>query len=400
MTTTDARRAWIVYRFGFGAGIYLGVSTLALWLIDRVGVGPLTLALVGTTLEIAYFLAEVPTGVVADRHGRKLSVVIGLVVLAAGFLLTGTPALVIVLVGQVFMGVGWTFLSGADVAWLTDEVGEEAARPLYAVGARMELFGNIAGLAAGAALGVLALWLPLVASGVVFLVLAAWLALRMPETAAPAAGDDHPTMVESMRRMRTAVRARPTLAVLLLVMVAFGFGSEGVDRLWQFHLVGDDAGERSTVLVVTAILAAGMLLGAGLTRVVERRLEADDDGAHARRWVVVANIGVAASVLLLAVAPWWLAVAGFVVSEAVRHAVYPMMQAWANRGADPATRATLNSLVGQAESVGELGGGPALGGVASVWSTGAALSVASAVFALAGGLAKADGDDQRQGGDR
>jgi hypothetical protein len=92
-------------------------------------------------------------------------------------------------------------------------------------------------------------------------------------------------------------------------------------------------------------------------------------------------------VLVLAVAPWWLAAAGFVTSEALRHAAYPMLQAWANRDADPATRATLNSLVTQAESAGELGGGPALGGVAAGFSTGVAISVASAVFALSGALA-------------
>ena len=153
--------------------------------------------------------------------------------------------------------------------------------------------------------------------------------------------------------------------------------------------------------MVAALLAAGLAIGAGLTTVVERRLAGDADGAHARRWLAVANVGVAASVLLLAIAPWWLAAAGFVASEAVRHASYPLVQAWANRDADPATRATLNSLVGQAESVGELGGGPALGGLASATSTTASMLGAAAVFALSGVLATrgagAHPQEQREG---
>lgn len=402
---------WTVYRAGFGGALYLGVTTLALSLIDRVGVGPLTMALVGTTLEVAYFLAEVPTGVVADRKGRKPSIVIGMAVIAVGFLLAAAPTLAVVLVGQVFIGAGWTFTSGADIAWLTDEVGEEAARPLYARGARAELLGSIAGLAVGSVLGQVNLWLPLVAAGGVLLVVAGWLALRMHEGDRRQALDERLTVVQTIQRTRASVRARPVVGVLLLVMVAFGFAGEGVDRLWQLHLVGDEAGEARTVFVVAGLLAAGLAIGAVLTTVVERRLGESDGGAAgdevlARRWVAVANVGVGVSVVLLAVAPWWLAAAGFVVSEAIRHAVYPLMQAWANRDADPATRATLNSLVGQAESVGELGGGPALGGLASATSTGAGIFGAGVVFALSGVLAtrgrgarsKAEGDGEGQGG--
>ncbi len=65
-------RAWLVYRAGFGLSLYLAVSTYTLLLIDQ-GLGPLELALLGTSLEIAYTLGEVPTGVVADRHGRRRS---------------------------------------------------------------------------------------------------------------------------------------------------------------------------------------------------------------------------------------------------------------------------------------------------------------------------------------
>ena len=53
------------------------------------GLDPLQLVLVGTTLEATAFVCEIPTGVVADVYGRRLSVIIGLLLIAFGFLLEG-----------------------------------------------------------------------------------------------------------------------------------------------------------------------------------------------------------------------------------------------------------------------------------------------------------------------
>ena len=108
MRPASPRTAWLVYRAGFGFGLYLGVTTFTLALIDRIDAGPLTLALVGTTLEVCYFTAEVPTGVLADRYGRKPSIVIGLVLIGISFVLVAIPNLAVVLVAQVFIAVGWT----------------------------------------------------------------------------------------------------------------------------------------------------------------------------------------------------------------------------------------------------------------------------------------------------
>ena len=46
-----------------------------------VGLNPLQLVLVGTVLEGTAFLCEIPTGLVADTYSRRLSIVIGCVLL-------------------------------------------------------------------------------------------------------------------------------------------------------------------------------------------------------------------------------------------------------------------------------------------------------------------------------
>ncbi len=51
-----------------------------------VGLSPFQLVLVGTVLEATCFLFEVPTGIVADLYSRRLSIIIGFVLIGTGFL--------------------------------------------------------------------------------------------------------------------------------------------------------------------------------------------------------------------------------------------------------------------------------------------------------------------------
>jgi len=107
---------------------YAMVFTVSgVYLVTVVGLNPLQLVLVGTSLEVAVLLFEVPTGVVADVYSRRLSIIIGMFGIGAGFVLWGaTPVFAAVLLAQVIWGIGYTFTSGADTAWIADEVGERA----------------------------------------------------------------------------------------------------------------------------------------------------------------------------------------------------------------------------------------------------------------------------------
>src|SRR5512147_3071116 len=53
------------------------------------GLTPVQLILVGTTLELSAFLFEVPTGIVADVYSRRLSIIIGYVLMGLGCLVEG-----------------------------------------------------------------------------------------------------------------------------------------------------------------------------------------------------------------------------------------------------------------------------------------------------------------------
>ena len=58
---------------GVGSAAFSMYAFIAsVYRIVEVGLDPLELVLVGTVLEVAVFLFEIPTGIVADVYGRRL----------------------------------------------------------------------------------------------------------------------------------------------------------------------------------------------------------------------------------------------------------------------------------------------------------------------------------------
>jgi MFS transporter, DHA3 family, tetracycline resistance protein len=169
--------AWLVYAGGWAFISALSWTTGAVYLVRDAGLTPLQLVLAGTALEVAYFVSEVPTGVLADLYSRRLSLVVSAFVCGLGMVLValaeGAPA---VLAGMALWGFGWTFRSGAD------EVGAERLGAAYQRGAQAERAGGLLGIAAAVALASAALPLPLLAAGATAGALGLVVALGMPES--------------------------------------------------------------------------------------------------------------------------------------------------------------------------------------------------------------------------
>ncbi len=123
--------------WGFITGIYR---------VEDVGLNPFQLVMLGTALEVAVLLFEIPTGIVADLRSRRLSLLIGYVIIGAGFLMEGLfPFFVPVLLAQVVWGIGYTFTSGAQDAWLADEIGESKLTQAYLRASQVGLVATLLG---------------------------------------------------------------------------------------------------------------------------------------------------------------------------------------------------------------------------------------------------------------
>ena len=145
------------------------------------------------------FLFKAPTGILADVYSRRLSVIIGVALMGIGFVIEGSfPFFGAILLNQVLWGLGYTFTSGATEAWLADEIGEEAAGRVFLRGSQV---GQVAGLIAiplSVALATVSIQLPIVLGGLLFIGLAVFLWLAMPETGFAPTPDDERTSWRQM----------------------------------------------------------------------------------------------------------------------------------------------------------------------------------------------------------
>src|SRR5690606_9917085 len=192
------------------SAMFFGVYSVynVVYFVTVLQLDPLQLVLIGTALEATAFLCEVPTGIVADLYSRKLSIIIGHVLIGLGFVVSATPDFGVVLLAQMIWGLGWTFTSGATGAWITDEIGESNVGPVFMRGAQAGSVGDLLGVLMGTALVGLGLQIPLVAGGAGHVALALLLALVMRETGfTPAERTSHNPFRQMASTFREGLRA-------------------------------------------------------------------------------------------------------------------------------------------------------------------------------------------------
>ncbi|MCY4408856.1 MAG: MFS transporter, partial [Caldilineaceae bacterium] len=264
--------------------------------VQTVGLNPLQMVLVGTVLEVTVLLFEVPTGAVADVYSRRLSVLIGLALVGCGYLLEGSiPLFWAVLGAQVLWGIGFTFLSGALQAWLADEIGAEAAGPVYLRSAQVELITGLAGTGVSVWLARRWLQLPILVGGVMYIALAAFMALIMPEKGfRPTPPEERETwkeMAATAKAGMRAVRDHRALRIVVGLSLVTGLYSEGYDRLWTPHML-DNFRFPSLFGLEDALIWFGIIgVGATLTGIaaneLARRGRATEVPARTVNWLTI-----------------------------------------------------------------------------------------------------------------
>ena len=177
----DALKVFYGIEFFDSIGHHAAFTVLAVYLVQDVGVNPLQLVLVGTVSEIAIFLFEVPTGVVADTYSRRLSVIIGLLLAGAAVLVMGLVLYGVIVVAAIVRGIGGTFLSGAWEAWITDEHGVEGIGRVFLRGTQWSYLGAILGAGLGVTIATQDLGLGLAFGGAVTLATGLACIVLMPE---------------------------------------------------------------------------------------------------------------------------------------------------------------------------------------------------------------------------
>ena len=386
------RSATTVYLFLVGSTgffFWTWAALSALYRIQKVGLNPLQLVLVGTVLELTVFAFEIPTGVVADTISRRLSVIVGVAIVGVGFIIEGLfPVFAVVVVAHLIWGVGHTFTSGATEAWLADELQDDERTTLTLL--RATQVRQVAALFAIGAAVVLAsvdLGLPLVVGGAGHLLVAAVLMVVMPETGfartASAGRDTWRGMRETLARGIAVTRRSRVIVSLFVATVFLGAFSETFDRLWEAHLL---AGfefptfvDWSPVVWFGLIDAVALVLTVAATGVARRRVDAGSISSVPPILIATVAALMVAVVGLGLAQQFALAVGLYQAAVVLRIVHAPLLTAWLNEQLESGSRATVLSMHSQSDAAGQVVGGPTLGALA----TAASLSVA---FVVAGFL--------------
>jgi MFS transporter, DHA3 family, tetracycline resistance protein len=388
-------RAYPVYLGIKGASalfFMLWATVASVYRIEVVGLDPLRLVLLGTALEVAVLVFEVPTGVLADTYGRRRSVITGFLLIGFGFLLEGAvPTFAAVLAAQAVWGVGYTFISGALEAWIADEAPERNLGRVYLRGEQADYAGSFVGVILSVALATYSLNLPLLMGGFLTIGLGVALFVAMPER------NFSPSLREgrsSLQQVRATagggvrlVRARPVLLILLAVAVFTGMSEEGFDRLYAKHFLdglGLPAFGALDPVVWFGVISAGSLILSYLAaEVLGRRMNVGDP-AVAARLLLVLNACTIVGMLSFALAgSFALALAAFWFASLSRTLAEPLYLTWLNEGLEPGVRATVISMGSQAGAFGEASAGPVVGAVGNLAGVRAALTLAGFILSPA-----------------
>jgi MFS family permease len=395
---TTAYLRWSLLRAALARGWWLAT---ALYLVLVAGLSPSQLVLIGVFQGLTVVVAEVPAGVLADAVSRRLALVVAHVVMGTGMAMTGfVTAFPLLVVSQCLWGLGWAIASGADVAWITDELDRfDLIDGVLTAQGRFDLIGAVAGIIVFGTLGwATTLSVAIVVAGVSMIGLGLAIVARWPESRCQTdlVGRPWAASAAVLRRGVAVARTDRVIVLVLASTLLVNGGAEGFGRLFERRLLALGMPTTPDPIVWFAALAlVAAALGATTLLFVEARIAGV--GVATRTYVAGCGIGTVGLVVFALAPSTASAVAGALL---VRGIAFPTVRVagtiLVNRRTPSNARATVHSMLSQSENAGEIICGLALAAIASATSSTVTL-MASAALVAAAGATLAAGDRESAG---
>jgi MFS family permease len=390
-TPDSIQRTYLVLLLGntLAASLIWGINTI--FLLDA-GLSNLEAFTANAFFTAGMVLFEVPTGVVADTAGRRLSYLLGTITLAASTLLyvllwrLHAPFWEWALVSML-LGLGFTFFSGAVEAWLVDALKATGfTGELEAVFGRGQVVGGVATLGGSVAGGFIAqqtnLGVPFVLRGLILAVMFV-VAFRLmhdvgfsPEKAG--------NVIAEVRKITSASveYGLKVPAVRWLMVESLFTGGVGIYAFYALQpyllqLYGDRRAYGIAGLAA-AIVAGAQILGGLAAPRIRRRFR-----RRTSALIATATLGVLVLGLMGIIQNFWVVIGLVVVWSLIFAASMPIRQTYMNGMIPSRQRATILSFDSLMGSAGGVWAQPLLGRVADVWGYGPSYVVGAAISAIA-----------------
>ncbi|OGT39709.1 MAG: MFS transporter [Gammaproteobacteria bacterium RIFCSPHIGHO2_12_FULL_38_14] len=355
----------------------------SLYLVTIGHLTPSQLIYIGVAQGIVSLLFEIPAGVIADTFSRKWSLVLSQVLMGIAMLLTGLATSFPHLVAtQMLWGISWSFASGADVALVTDELNEPLRiASVLTKTARAQL--------SGAALGIIALgsfaWATtlstaMISAGILMMLLGLYIVFQFHEKRFVPIREQHWSASWELFKKGLSL-VKKSRAILVIFMATFLVnGASDAARLFPKQLVTIGFPDSITPIAwLTGLGIVTLLAGIPALKILEAR--AHEANIARRNYVFACTIG-AAGLLLLAFAPNVImgSVGILLVSGIAMPITRTMASIQVNNISTDNVRATVHSFLAQAEYLGEIVCGLAIGLLAHATNLPYALAGAAALL--------------------
>ncbi|MFP4186830.1 MAG: MFS transporter [Acholeplasmataceae bacterium] len=201
------------------------MTAAVVYRIDLAKLEPYQLILLGTALEISVILFEVPTGLVADLHSRKRSVVIGYFFIGIGFLIeTSSLSFLWIFLAQITWGFGYSFISGALDAWVSDETRNEGIELTLVRASGLGRILAILGVVFAFLLGRMDIRLPMLMSAIVLFLLGFSLIFVMKEIVfLPQRTEEGHRLFAHFKRGLRHIYSHPLLKIFAVTVFCWGY---------------------------------------------------------------------------------------------------------------------------------------------------------------------------------
>ena len=375
--------------YTLSAALIWGVNTL--FLLDA-GLSFFEVFVANAAFSAGMVLFEIPTGVIADTLGRRVSFLLSVTVLAATTLLyvalaqvdTGVVAFSVV---SVFMGLGFTFYSGAMDAWLVDALSATGYRGLldrvFARGQQITGAAMLVGTVGGGLLGQVDLSVPyLVRSALLAAVFVVAYVVMHDVGFTPRRVTAGELPGEVVRNARAGVEfgwGQPSLRLLMLAgLVQGGFLMWGfyASQPYLLDLLASDA------VWIAGLVASGVALativGNQIVRVASRY-------CRRRSTLLLAAAAVAsgAAIVMGLADSFWIALPALLLVMGAMGVTSPVRSAYLHQMVPSEQRATVVSFDSMVSNVGGVGGQVGLGALGEARGVGTAFVAGGLVTTLA-----------------
>lgn len=323
---------------------------------------PLQLILIGVVLESTVLIFEIPTGYLADKKSRILSFALGYGLMGISFgILVYKPYFIFSLVYSFFLGLGYTFVSGAQTAWILDETDKNLHQSLLIKSSQFTSFGGIIGIGLAVFVSLNhSIEQSILISGIGLIFLSLFILFNAKEKNFI---KQHAQSTKNLlRNSFELVQSHKILKSLLLIALFYGFASEGFDRLWGLKVFGfNQLTEIESVWVVGGLTMLVYVVHILLMKWIENRVNKPIN------IIIYLNSLLVFSILLFALnssIPYILLF--YSLSSTLRSINYPLFSIINNQYLESYGRATLLSFFGQMDAMGQIVGGLLIGFFANI----------------------------------